>query len=66
MKVELEIKNDTGVKIIDEYDTPVHQGYMTGFYDEVILFMRNLFSGRFKDNPHLAYGFMTGILRIAK
>lgn len=54
------------VIIIDEYDTPVHQGYMTGFYDEVILFMRNLFSGGFKDNPHLAYGFMTGILRIAK
>ncbi|HIT68059.1 MAG TPA: AAA family ATPase [Candidatus Merdisoma merdipullorum] len=31
--------------IIDEYDTPIQQGYMQGFYDEVILFMRNLFSG---------------------
>lgn len=52
--------------IIDEYDTPIQQGYMCGFYEEVILFMRNLFSGCFKDNRHLSYGFMTGILRVAK
>lgn len=52
--------------IIDEYDTPIQQGYMCGFYDKVILFMRNLFSGAFKDNNHLSYGFMTGILRVAK
>lgn len=52
--------------IIDEYDTPIQQGYMSGFYEEVILFMRNLFSACFKDNHHLSYGFMTGILRVAK
>lgn len=52
--------------IIDEYDTPIQQGHMRGFYDEVILFMRNLFSGGLKDNRHLSYGFMTGILRVAK
>ena len=52
--------------IIDEYDTPIQQGYMCGFYDKVILFMRNLFSGAFKDNRHLSYGFLTGILRVAK
>ena len=52
--------------IIDEYDTPIQQGYMKGFYDEVILFMRNLFSGGLKDNRHLSYGFLTGILRVAK
>lgn len=52
--------------IIDEYDIPIQQGYMQGFYDEVILFMRNLFSGGLKDNKHLSYGFLTGILRIAK
>ena len=39
---------------------------MSGFYDEVILFMRNLFSGGLKDNHHLSYGFLTGILRVAK
>ena len=37
-----------------------------GFYDEVVGFMRNLFSGGFKDNPNLAFGFLTGILRVAK
>ncbi len=52
--------------IIDEYDTPIQQGYMKGYYDEVIQFMRNLFSGGFKDNPHLSFGFLTGILRVAK
>lgn len=52
--------------IIDEYDTPIQQGYMCGFYDKIILFMRNLFSGGLKDNRHLSYGFLTGILRVAK
>ncbi|MCI8464839.1 MAG: AAA family ATPase [Lachnospiraceae bacterium] len=52
--------------IIDEYDTPIQQGHMRGFYDKVILFMRNLFSGGLKDNRHLSYGFLTGILCVAK
>ena len=43
--------------IIDEYDTPIQQGFMCGYYDDVILFMRNLFSGGLKDNKHLSYGF---------
>lgn len=52
--------------IIDEYDVPIQQGYMKNYYDDVILFMRNLFSGGLKDNKHLSYGFLTGILRVAK
>ncbi len=52
--------------IIDEYDIPIQQGYMKNYYDKVILFMRNLFSGGLKDNKHLSYGFLTGILRVAK
>ena len=52
--------------IIDEYDTPIQQGHTCGFYDDVIRFMRNLFSGGLKDNPHLSYGFLTGILRVAQ
>lgn len=52
--------------IIDEYDTPIQQGHIKGFYDEFIGFMRNLFSGGLKDNKHLTYGFLTGILRVAK
>ena len=54
------------IVIIDEYDTPIQQGHVSGFYDTIIGFMRNLFSGGLKDNPHLSYGFLTGILRVAK
>ncbi|SFO12607.1 PD-(D/E)XK nuclease superfamily protein [Pseudobutyrivibrio sp. JW11] len=52
--------------IIDEYDTPIQEGYSKEFYDEIIGFMRNFFSGAFKDNSNLSYGFLTGILRIAQ
>ena len=52
--------------IIDEYDTPIQQGHICGFYSEIIGFMRNFFSGGLKDNSNLAYGFLTGILRVAK
>ena len=52
--------------IIDEYDTPIQEGYSKDFYDEIIGFMRNFFSGAFKDNKNLSYGFLTGILRIAQ
>ena len=54
------------VVIIDEYDTPIQSGYTNGFYDEIIAFMRNLLSGCLKDNKNLAFGFLTGILRVAK
>lgn len=54
------------VIIIDEYDTPIQEGYSKEFYDEIIGFMRNFFSGAFKDNSNLSYGFLTGILRIAQ
>lgn len=54
------------VIIIDEYDTPIQEGYSKDFYDEIIGFMRNFFSGAFKDNRNLTYGFLTGILRIAQ
>ena len=63
------LRNHYGIEsviIIDEYDTPIQQGYECGYYKEAIDFIRNLFSGAFKDNPNLAYGFLTGILRIAK
>lgn len=52
--------------IIDEYDVPIQQGHMNNYYDSCILFMRNLFSGGLKDNKHLSFGFLTGILRVAK
>lgn len=51
--------------IIDEYDTPIQEGYSKDFYDEIINFMKFLFWS-FKDNKYLSYGFLTGILRIAQ
>ncbi len=53
------------VILIDEYDTPIQAGYKT-YYESVILFMRNLLSGAFKDNSYLYKGVLTGILRISK
>lgn len=52
--------------IIDEYDTPIEQGIERGFYEQIIMFMSNLFSFGFKENKYLSYGFLTGILRVAK
>ncbi|SDC17196.1 PD-(D/E)XK nuclease superfamily protein [Paenibacillus sp. UNCCL117] len=54
------------VILIDEYDTPIQQGFLHGYYDEVITFMRNLLSGALKDNVSLEKGVLTGILRVAK
>ncbi len=54
------------ILIIDEYDTPIQAGYIHGFYNEIIQFARDLLSSALKDNSNLAYGFLTGILRVAK
>ena len=58
--------DQSAIIIIDEYDTPIQQGYTAGYYEQIVEFMRNLLSGAFKDNSNLAYGFLTGILRVAK
>ena len=57
--------NQKVVILIDEYDTPIQSGYKK-YYDEVVLFMRNLLSGAFKDNSFLYKGVITGILRVSK
>ena len=54
------------VILIDEYDTPIQQGYTKGFYQDVIAFMRNFLSGGLKDNQDLAFGVLTGIMRVSK
>jgi hypothetical protein len=54
------------VILIDEYDSPIHAGYANGYSDEIIAFLRDLFSGGLKDNRHLFKGVLTGILRVAK
>ena len=54
------------VILIDEYDTPIQQGYSRGFYKEIISIMRNFLSGGLKDNMDLAFGVLTGIMRVSK
>lgn len=51
---------------IDEYDVPIQAGFVNGFYDEIINFMRNLLSGAVKDNNYIEKAMITGILRVAK
>lgn len=58
--------NIAPIIIIDEYDTPIQTGYSNGFYDEMIVFMRNFFSGTFKDNRNLCFGFLTGIFNFTQ
>ena len=51
------------VIIIDEYDIPIQQGENCGFYSDAVHFIRNFFSGGLKDNLHLNFGFLTGVLQ---
>lgn len=51
---------------IDEYDTPIQEGFMHNYHKKIIQFMRNFLSGGLKDNSHLEKSVITGILRISK
>jgi hypothetical protein len=66
MKILHRVTGQKIIVLIDEYDTPIHAGHQYGYYDDVILFMRNLLSGAFKDNSCLKKGVITGVLRISK
>ena len=52
--------------LLDEYDTPMQEAYIDGYWDELVAFTRNLFNSTFKTNPCLERGIMTGITRISK
>ncbi|MEQ3368748.1 AAA family ATPase, partial [Parabacteroides distasonis] len=52
--------------LLDEYDTPIHVAFDKGFYDRMIVFMRNFMSMVFKDNTSIFRGVITGILRVSK
>ncbi len=51
---------------LDEYDTPMQEAYINGYWDEFIGFMRGLFNATFKTNPYLERAIMTGITRVSK
>ena len=52
--------------LLDEYDTPMQEAYVNGFWEELTSFMRSLFNASFKANPYLERAVMTGITRVAK
>ena len=52
--------------LLDEYDTPMQEAYVNGFWEEMVSFMRNLFNSTFKTNPYLDRAIMAGITRVSK
>ncbi len=54
------------ILLIDEYDAPLDKAFQFGYYDEMILLIRNLFSNAFKTNEYLQFAVLTGCLRISK
>lgn len=52
--------------LLDEYDTPMQEAYVDGYWDEVVAFMRSMFNSSFKTNPWLERAIMTGITRVSK
>lgn len=52
--------------LLDEYDTPMQEAYVNGYWDELVSFTRSLFNSTFKTNPYLERAIMTGITRISK
>ena len=52
--------------LLDEYDTPMQEAYVNGFWDEMVSFIRSLFNATFKTNPYMGRAIMTGITRVSK
>ena len=52
--------------LLDEYDTPMQEAFVDGYWDELVSFTRSLFNSTFKTNPALERGIMTGITRVSK
>ena len=49
--------------LLDEYDTPMQEAYVNGYWEELVAFTRSLFNSTFKTNPYLERAIMTGITR---
>lgn len=52
--------------LLDEYDTPMQEAYVNGFWEELAAFTRSLFNATFKTNPYMERAIMTGITRVSK
>lgn len=58
--------NKKTIILIDEYDVPIQQGYLYGFYNDIVSFIREVFSSSLKGNDNLEFSIMTGVLRVSK
>ena len=54
------------IVLLDEYDTPMQEAYVRGYWEELVTFTRSMFNSAFKTNPYLERGMMTGITRVSK
>ncbi len=54
------------ILLLDEYDTPMQEAYVHGYWREIVVFFRSLFNASFKTNPYLERAIMTGITRVSK
>ena len=52
--------------LLDEYDTPMQEAYVCGYWDKLVSFIRSLFNSTFKTNPYMERAIMTGITRVSK
>lgn len=52
--------------LLDEYDTPMQEAYLNGYWNELVTFMGSLLNATFKTNPYLCRGVLTGITRVSK
>ena len=52
--------------LLDEYDTPMQESYVNGFWEELVAFIRSMFNSTFKTNPYLECSIMMGITRVSK
>ena len=52
--------------LLDEYDTPMQEAYVHGFWSELVAFTRSMFNATFKTNPYMERGLMTGITRVSR
>ena len=54
------------IVLLDEYDTPMQEAYVNGYWEELVSFTRSMFNAAFKTNPYLERAVMTGITRVSK
>ena len=61
-----EITGKKAIILLDEYDTPMQEAYLGGYWDEFTAFIRGFFNAAFKTNPYLERAMLTGVTRVSK